>query len=325
MRIVITGATGSLGAYLTRWFAGKGHEVFALGRMENPPARLLACAKYIRADITKPFEMPDADVCIHAAALADDKANAQDLFAANVLGTENVIRAAANCKTFIHISSSSVYSPSDQLITEEMAEWNAMGKLTPYGKSKLLAEEKVQTTSRHSSTFILRPRGIYGIGDKVLLPRLLGLVKNEKFIRAGKMNVTISMTHFSNFAWAIECCMYSDKTGLNVYNISDAKPYVLYDVLKKIMLEIHGRELPEKKVPLWVLKTMAGLKIGDVTPMFINTVSRNMSLDISKIKREMDYNSYTHFDQVLKHVAQWVKDNGGVEVIKRGDPGLAWA
>ncbi len=324
MKIIITGATGSLGAYLTRWFSGKGHEVIAAGRIKDPPAGLLKCAEYIRADITAPFRFPEADLCIHTAALANDKANPDDLYKTNVCGTENVASAAKYFKTFIHISSSSVYANSEYPVTEEMAGEKPAEKLSAYGKSKWLAEAALIKIHENDSCFILRPRGIYGPGDKVLLPRLLKLVRNNKMIRAGSMNVKLSMTHFTNFAMAIESCMHAGKKGLHIYNVADDETYVLYRVIKKLLNEIYSRELPEKKLPLWVLKCMTALKIGEATPLFLNTVSKSLVLDISKIKREMNYAPVLNMDRSVKEIAEWVKAAGGIEVIKNADPGLAW-
>ena len=69
MKIIITGATGSLGAALTIYFSEQGHEIIATGKSDCPPEKLLAVAKYLQNDITKPFTLPDADICIHTAAI----------------------------------------------------------------------------------------------------------------------------------------------------------------------------------------------------------------------------------------------------------------
>jgi len=324
MKVIITGATGSLGAYLTRWFSDKGHEVFAFGRVENPPARLYEYATYIRANINAPLSLPVADVCIHTAAIADDKAKPADLYLTNIAGTKNVIDAATHCKTFIQVSTSSVYTSSNKPLTEEMAGENSVEKLSAYGKSKLLAEEIVRKNYKNESCFILRPRGIYGAGDKVLLPRLLKLVRNNKMISAGPMNVRLSMTHFSNFALAIESCLQSEKKGLHIYNVADDRTYVLFEVARKLLSEMYSRDLPVKKIPLWVLKIMAGFKMGDITPLFLNTVSKDLVLDISKIKREVNYSPVLNFDLSLKKTVDWVKAIGGIDTLRRADPRLAW-
>jgi nucleoside-diphosphate-sugar epimerase len=243
---------------------------------------------------------------------------------ANVTGTKNVADAAKNCRTFIHTSTSSVYTNSDEPISEEMAGEKPGKKLSGYGKSKLLAEDILEKTCTSDSCFILRPRGIYGAGDKVLLPRLLKLVRNNKMIRPGSMNVQLSMTHYSNFAMAVESCMLSQKKGLTVYNVADDKTYVLYDVVKKLLTTLYNTDLPEKNLPLGILKFMSALRIGDATPLFINTISKNFVLDISKIKHELNYMPVTNLYSGLNEIVNWVKAIGGIEVLKKADPRLAW-
>lgn len=324
MKIIITGATGSLGAFLTRWFAGKGHEVIALGRIATPPAALLKCATYIQADITKPFTLPTADVCIHTAAIADDKAKPADLYNTNVTGTQHVAIAAQHCNTFIHVSSSSVYVHSNDLLTEEMVGERNGEKLSAYGKSKLLAEDILQVHHTNESCFILRPRGIYGPGDKVLLPRLLKLVRNNKMLRAGSMHVQLSMTHFANFAAAVEACMLSGKKGWHTYNVADDRTYILYKIAKQFLSALYNNELGEKTIPLWLLKLLSALHVGDATPLFVNTVSKNMVLDITKIKQELHYAPAYDVDTSLPAIAAWVETIGGVDTLRTARPGLAW-
>ena len=325
MKIIITGATGSLGAFFTRWFSAKGHQVFALGRTEFPPSSLLACSTYIRADITKPLVLPDADVCIHCAGLADDKAKYIDLYAANVEGTKNVVTAARHCQTFIHISSSSVYLHSDAPLQETMAGEKWGKRLSPYGKSKLLAEEEVTTNAKNESCFILRPRAIYGAGDKVLLPRLLKLVRGNTMLRPGDMNVNLSLTHFANHAQVVEDCIHRPKWGKHIYNVSDDEVYVLYDVVKKLLTTVYATQLQEKKFPLWVLQLMSTFGLGDATPLFVKTISKSLVLDISKIKRELNYSPTMNLDSSLNEIKHWVSAIGGTGVLKKADPRLAWA
>jgi 2-alkyl-3-oxoalkanoate reductase len=325
MKIIITGATGSLGAFLTRWFSAKGHQVFALGRSEFPPSQLLACSTYIRADITRPVVMPDADVCIHCAGLADDKATYADLYAANVEGTKNVVTASSHCCTFIHISSSSVYLHSDSLLQETMVGEKWGQHLSHYGKSKLIAEDEVIAHANNEASFILRPRAIYGAGDKVLLPRLLKLVRGNKMLRPGDMNVKLSLTHFSNLAQAVEDCIYSKASGKHIYNVSDDEIYILYDVVKKLLATLYSTQLPEKKLPLWILKLLSVFGLGDATPLFVNTISKNLVLDISKIKQELNYSPTMNLDSSLIEIKHWVSSIGGTEVLKTADSKLAWA
>ena len=324
MKIIITGAKGSLGAFLTRHFASKNHTVIATGRMTTPPPNLPAYAQYICADITRPFDLPPADVCIHTAALSDDKAGERALFLPNVTGTENVARAAAGCRQFIHISSSSVYLPADELITEALAGRQNNALLSPYGKSKLQSEEILRQTATQDSCIVLRPRALYGPGDKLILPRMLKLVHNNQIFRPGKMAVNVSMTHYNNLAQAIECCLGSDKKGWQVFNVADDQAYVLIEVLRKITAEIYGESLPEKEIPVWVLKFMARTRLGGMSSLLVRSLTKNMVLDISAIKTALGYRPLTDLDKSLPALGHWVRRIGGPTVIKAAGKELAW-
>jgi nucleoside-diphosphate-sugar epimerase len=284
----------------------------------------LKYASYLQADITKPYQLPDADLCIHTAALSDDKATLKDLLVANENGTKNTLVAAQKCKMFIHISSSSVYLPSNKLLTEEMAGKQNNHQLSDYGLSKLKAEEILFKTTSHQTCFVLRPRALYGPGDKVILPRLLKLVKNEKLQCPGKLEINISMTHYDNLINAIECCMDSTQKGIHVYNVSDDKTYLFIDVIRKITKSLYDKSLPEIQIPVAVLKFMSWFKLNGITKLLVRGFTQDMVLDISKIKRELNYRPVTDLDKSLPELKTWVSSIGGNKVIKKGDKALAW-
>ena len=54
MKLLITGANGSLGAYLTRYFASKGHTIIALVRKDDSKD-VAALALVVQADIRNPL------------------------------------------------------------------------------------------------------------------------------------------------------------------------------------------------------------------------------------------------------------------------------
>ena len=324
MKIIVTGATGAFGAALTKYLASKGYTVIATGRMSKPPAELLRLATYVPADITKPFTLPEADVCIHAAALSDDKASAKDLYTPNVIGTKNVVDAASGCKKFIFISSSSVYLPQPEPILEEIAGKQNNNQLSPYGKSKLLSEEALKETYSGEHCFILRPRAFYGPGDTQIIPRMLKLVKNGTLNKPGSLQIELSMTHYENMGKAVECCLASDKKGVNTYNVADEEVYQLITVMRKLTEALYGAPLKEKQIPIGLLKALAFFKIGGFTPLLVRALSQNMVLDISKIKQELGYSSQITLDESLAEIKKWVDQIGGPEILKTGDRKLIW-
>lgn len=324
MKIIVSGATGAFGAALTKYLARKGHTVIATGRMPKPPAELLRFATYVPADITKPFTLPEADVCIHAAALSDDKASSKDLYLPNVVGTKNVVEAASHCKKFIFISSSSVYLPQPEPILEEIAGKQNNAQLSPYGKSKLLSEEALHASYSGEHCFILRPRAFYGPGDTQIIPRMLKLVKNDTLNKPGSLEIQLSMTHYENMGRAVECCLASDRKGINTYNVADEEVYQLITVMRKLTEALYGAPLHEKQIPISLLKVLAFLKIGGFTPLLVRALTQNMVLDISKIKQELGYTSQITFDMGLAEIKTWVDHIGGPEILKTGNKNLHW-
>lgn len=324
MNVIITGATGSLGRALVQHFAAKGDHVYAYGRWKNPPEPLAAIAHYFSADITQPLSFPEAEVCIHAAALSDDKGEEQQFLDANVNGTLNVMRAAKQCRVFIYISSSSVYMPAPFPLREEEAGRDGMEDLSAYGRSKLLSENALKEQFNGTSCFILRPRALYGPGDIKILPRMLKLVKNETIFRPGPMQIRVSMTHYRNLMAAIDCCIANEATGVRTYNVSDEQTYILADVVRKLMAAIYGKPLAEKQRPVWLLKALAKFHIGGITPLLVRSLTNDMVLDISRMKKEMQYRAVTDFDQSLPELTAWVKSAGGPEVLREAEKTLAW-
>lgn len=324
MRIIITGATGAFGAAMVRYFFAKGHEIVAVGRNPNPPAALLSMGTYLQQDICMPFELPEADVCIHGAALSDDKAKEEALFKPNVIGTKNTIKAARNCKKIIFISSSSVYLPDPQPITEEMAGQQNNRLLSPYGKSKLASEEIIKESFKGAVCFILRPRAFYGPGDTQIMPRMMKLVKNGVFNKPGTLAISLSMTHYFNMAKAIECCMESELKGIRIYNVADTEVYTMIDTLRTLFQVIYKRVLPEKSINIGLLKVLAFFRIAGFTPLLVRALTQNMVLDISKLENELGYKSIITFKESLEGIGKWVEQIGGADALKTGDKKHIW-
>ncbi len=326
MKIIVTGATGSLGGALVRHYSNKGHEVIALGRTDSPPENLLKSASsYHQADIRHPFSLSEAEVCIHAAALSDDRGAAKDFYEANVTGTHHVLQAAARCHTFVQISSSAVYTPADTPIPESDAGKAIGGKLSKYGYSKWLAEQEVALFPGHFRKFILRPRGLYGPGDKVILPRMLSRVKHDNLVIPGEMNITVSLTHYANMLHAVDLCLESDLEGIHTFNVADLQPYTLVDVVRKISAAAYHKSLPEKHISIHLIRLLGYLRVAGLSPLMVRTLTRNMVLDTRLIEEKLGYASDFSLDDSLQEIGQWISQIGGPDVLQTRDAALAWA
>lgn len=315
MKIAITGANGFVGGALCRYFYKNGHEILAIGNRGNPSQNLLKIAKYVHTDITQVMDNIDADVCIHTAALFSDSDTYKSLILSNVEGTLNVVEAARNCKFFIHISSSSVYQFTNHPVREEEATIQA--DLSDYGETKLLAEDIVELDiPDHQKRLILRPRAIYGIGDRILLPRLLGLVKGRFLLCPFKEEAQSSLTHVDNIGYGIELYLAQrDQPPLQIFNITDEKPYVLRELAIECSSAVTKRKLIPISLPnslinlLLSLNSPKGLAPGISRPV-LKSMGSSSILDISRIKKELKYSPTRNFGNSCSEISTWIGSFG---------------
>ncbi len=311
-KIIITGANGSLGEKLVLHFA-KTNNVVAIARQPSAAGEIAAHCTYVQADITDLKQNLEGDILIHAAGLSDDKGRWENFFRANVLGTENIAQLSKNVQQFIFISSSSVYMPSPNLIRENEAGQNNTAGLSNYGKSKYLAEKRLQEVSEHHSCFILRPRALYGAGDTKIIPRMLRLLKNNTLTIPGTMHLRVSLTHFNNLMHSIECCVHSQLQGIHTYNVADDETYILIDCVRKIIHSAREKMPKERHIPKWVLQVLGALHMAGMSPLLVRTLTHDMELDLTKIKNELGYSPQQNLDKSLPEIGAWIKGKGGAE------------
>jgi 2-alkyl-3-oxoalkanoate reductase len=299
MKILVTGASGFIGGEVTEYLATKaGMDIIALGRSFSTRFDGFSNVKYIQSDLTIQIPSFECEVCIHCAGLADDRATEEEFMRNNVLATEHLIDSLKGCKKLIFISSSSVYDFSDgNPKREEDAFLRA--NLSPYGKSKLLAERKV-AESGIASVFILRPRAVYGKNDRVLMPRIKKLIKGKIIFAPGKLEVKTSLTHLKNLLEAVKIAITGSKSGIHIYNVADKNPYLLKAVFEKIGIAQTGGKVRFVHLPMVFIKCMIslahalGIRIN-FSLQSLNYLALHSIIDTSKIQKELAFQAKYEF------------------------------
>lgn len=244
MKVLITGATGFLGKYVIQELEENGYEIIAFGRNEKI-GKSLASRKvsFFKGDFTKIEDLYEAiesvDMIVHAGALSTVWGKWEDFYNTNVIGTENILKACRKkgIKKLVYISSPSIYASAKDQIDIKEEEAPSKNNLNFYIKSKILAENKVKEYS-DVNTVILRPRGLFGIGDTSIIPRLLKL-NSEKAIplfNNGENKVDISCVE--NVALAVRLALESEKAIGNTYNITNSEPMAFKEVLDLFFSEM---------------------------------------------------------------------------------------
>jgi len=186
-RVIVTGGNGFIGRNLVKKLLScKLHSLALISNTPNIRDKYLSDRKFLndkdiplrfytadvrdKKTILEIFQNEKADTCIHLAAkisVADSIINPEETMDINVNGTQNVLEACSNSKlnNFIFASSAAVYGDARELPISENA---SMTPLSPYGKSKMLAEELVfryDKLKKIQNTISLRIFNVYGSGN----------------------------------------------------------------------------------------------------------------------------------------------------------------
>ena len=332
MKVIITGATGFVGAHLTRYFSELGHDVLAIGRASKPPKRLLNFAEYKAVNWLGKMPILDGDVVIHAAALASDSATYRDLYAANVEGTRHLLAATEGVKNFIMISSSSVYAYRDNKIKVESDAGKDFDFLTDYGKTKWLSEQVLlETKNPNQRRFIVRPRAIYGVGDRVILPRLLSMVKGNNFMMIGKMDKQTSQTNVNQISELINyfiCDLINSeliKEQSLIVNLADKYPYEMGKNIHQLLCLLTDKQLNKRELPISILKLIAQLKLSKkITKFLIDAVTYDCVLDLSYLQTFYEIPNELNLQNESIHLKNWLKTLGNTEGYLKNVEAAPW-
>ena len=180
MRILVTGGAGFLGSHLVDALVERGDDVVVLdnlhrGRLPHLCPRLDARQITLVTEDIRDYPgvlraMTGIEIVYHLAAQANVIGALQDLdysFTTNVLGTFNVLKAAAahGVRRVVFASSREVYGEPERLPVPEDAPLTAKN---PYGASKVAAEAYCRVWERVSGLecLLLRFANIYGPRDR---------------------------------------------------------------------------------------------------------------------------------------------------------------
>ena len=170
MRAVVTGGAGFIGSHVVEALLARGDEVTVLdnlssGRRENVPDGVTLVEGDIREPLDSVFDATRPEVVFHLAAQIDVRRSVAEPdydATVNVLGTIHVLEAARKHDAQVVFSSTggAIYGECEAP-APETAERNP---LSPYGTSKLAAEEYLASYNRlyGSGHVALRYGNVYG-------------------------------------------------------------------------------------------------------------------------------------------------------------------
>lgn len=301
MRVLITGGAGFIGAHVVRAYLEAGHQVAAVddlsaGERQNIPKevpfyRVSVCDQEALEEILD-RERPDV-VNHHAALVSVRESHRQPARyqRVNVQGTRNLLQAGhkVGVRKFILASSGgAIYGQPDRM---PIAEGCPRSPLSPYGKTKVEAEDLLQSQDGRPKIVILRYGNVYGPGQNPLRDNgVIGifsraLLCGESPLVFGDGSQRRDYVYVEDVARANVLALGPSLHG--VFNVATGEGRSLVEVYRAIATLL-GKDPP--------------LRFGPANPF---EVSDNV-LDVSRAWEALGWRASMPFDLGLARTVEWI-------------------
>jgi nucleoside-diphosphate-sugar epimerase len=304
--ILITGATGFIGANLTRYLINIGCNVHVITREEANKWRiqdLLSQIKEYNCDLRDPDQLNklvrviEPDIVYHLAAYGSYPLLQQDLntiIQTNIIGTLNLITALSKIKYEVLVNSGS--SSEYGLKTEPMVESDVLKPINHYGASKAAASlfAQVFTKSFGQPIVTLRPFSVYGYYEEPtrLIPTVITACLRGKDLNLTKGEQVRDFVFIEDVVDAYVRASITKNIYGHIINIGSGNQYTVKEVVSRI-IELCGNS---------VNANWGSIPYRDGETSF--WVANNI-----KAKQLMDWEPQTGLDQGLMQTIDWFKNN----------------
>ena len=161
-----------------------------------------------------------------------------------------------------------------------------------------MAEKSIKESS-YKSWVIIRPRGLFGVGDTSIVPRLLKLNSKIGIPLLAGGNQMIDVTCVENVALSLRLAMENENALGKIYNITNDEPMKFKEILDLFFAEmgIKGKYVnfnyPFTKGIVTILeKVYSFFKIRKEPPLTLYTLyllRYSQTLSVEKAKKELGY------------------------------------
>jgi nucleoside-diphosphate-sugar epimerase len=177
-------------------------------------------------------------------------------------------------------------------------------------------------------TVIIRPSGVWGAGDTVILPRIVKVAKKGMLLSVGSGDGLVSPCHVENLIQGIILAGESENAAGNIYFINDGKKVKHLEFLSLLLRATGIDWSPKISVPYKIAYGLASVfeliarvtkseKPPILTRFAIAAIAGSRTYSIEKAKGELGYQPVMGLEEGLGQLEDWVKSVGGMEGLLR--------
>ena len=329
MKILITGASGFIGSFIVEEALKRGFETWAAVRksssreyLQDERIKFIELNLSSKEQLVEQLKGKDFDYVVHAAGVTKCL-NKADFRRINTEGTKNLVDALMETgmplRRLVFVSSLSVFGAiREQQPYEEISETDTPQPNTAYGRSKLEAEQYLESLATRVPYIILRPTGVYGPKEKDYFMMAKSIKQHSDFA-VGYKRQDITFVYVEDVVQAIFLALEKGENGRK-YFLSDGQVYQSTTFSDLIHEELGRPWWIRITAPVWVLRVVTffgeyvGQMTGKVTALNNDKYNilkqRNWRCDIEPARRELGYEPKVMLDEGVKRSIKWYKEHG---------------
>jgi nucleoside-diphosphate-sugar epimerase len=217
----------------------------------------------------------------------------------------------------VHVSTPSIYFRFESRLAVTEAAPLPGKSANEYARTKLLAEAEVdQAFGRGLPVITIRPRAIFGEGDRAILPRLISRLQSGRLRVIGDGQNITDLTYVENVVDALLLCAeVPDMLLGRKYNITNGEPLPLWGLIQKLC-DALGFEFPRRRLSYSaamglaaVLEMVSHLLPGQPEPLLtrymVGVLAKSTTLDISADRRELGYQPRVTVEEGFQRYVRW--------------------
>ena len=330
LRVLVTGGTGFIGSHVAERLLRIGHDVTILHRPDSPTLLPACAARRVAGDVTDPASLRAAcasqESVVHTAGLVGSGDRWEAYHRVNVLGTDNVVRAAlaAGVSRFVHLSSLIVHAAPSP--AEPIRETSPLRLRVPiwnhYARSKLMAERVVLDAHLRNriASIVIRPGVVLGPRDRWTTPWILRALEGRPVTLVGSSSNRIPCVVVEELADAIARAATLPELVSEVFDLAGCTP-----ITQRELFEFHGRAIGHPgasftvPAPLawgtaWLLDALdASRGLSPVPPrrLAVEIASADGHVDFARAAAVLGWCGIASCQDAIRRAVQWERSEHG--------------